>query len=307
MAMTMKEKIKAYIDLTRAHFAPVWPLLFCSGLMLAFKNYDYFSWGLLILAVFIGLFGFEAGLVLNDIIDHNIDKLDTNDDRLTKYWRPFKARPIPSGRISLREAIGVFVVLVLVSIVLIAFVPFPNYIYIYIIMAYTYSMEIFYQLKKRNQRFPIAQILGRTDLLLFPIAGYLCYGQLDITVFLYIIFVYPWALAHLGINDLIDVKNDQAKNLKTVTILYGLNGNIKWIVIFSLIHLFIAPFFVIFEMGVIAFIGFTFAWGAIVIANILIIKGKDSKSGLRALFLFHGSLLIYILSIIIDSSIIIFQ
>ena len=70
----MKEKIKAYIDLTRAHFAPVWPLLFCSGLMLAFKNYDYFSWGLLILAVFIGLFGFEAGLVLNDIIDHNIDK-----------------------------------------------------------------------------------------------------------------------------------------------------------------------------------------------------------------------------------------
>ncbi|GAJ06400.1 unnamed protein product, partial [marine sediment metagenome] len=115
--MTMKEKIQAYIDLTRAHFAPVWPLLFCSGLMLAFKNYDYFSWGLLILAVFIGLFGFEAGLVLNDIIDHNIDNLDTNDDRLTKYWRPFKARPIPSGRISLKEAIGVFVVLVLVSIV----------------------------------------------------------------------------------------------------------------------------------------------------------------------------------------------
>jgi len=106
---------------------------------------------------------------------------------------------------------------------------------------------------------------------------------------------------------LIVVKNDQAKNLKTITILYGLNGNIKWIVIFSLIHLFIAPFFVVFEMGAIAFIGFTFAWGAIVIANVLIIKGKDSKSGLRALFLFHGSLLIYVLSIIIDSSIIIFQ
>jgi len=173
--------------------------------MLAFKNYDYFSWSLLIIAVFIGLFGFEAGLVLNDIIDHNIDKLDTKDDRLTKYWRPFKARPISSGRISLRESIGLFVVLVLVSIVLIAFIPFPNYIYIYIIMVYIYLMEIFYQLKKRNQRFPITQLLGRTDLLLFPIAGYLCYGQLDITVFLYIIFLYPWALAHLGINDLIDL------------------------------------------------------------------------------------------------------
>ncbi len=46
---------------------------------------------MLILAIFIGLFGFEAGMVLNDIIDHNIDKKDT-EDTLTNYWRPFKER-----------------------------------------------------------------------------------------------------------------------------------------------------------------------------------------------------------------------
>ena len=71
--MLIKEKLKAYIDLTRAHFAPVWPLLFVSGLMLAFRNGGFFSWELLLLAIFIGLFGFEAGMVLNDIVDHNID------------------------------------------------------------------------------------------------------------------------------------------------------------------------------------------------------------------------------------------
>ncbi|MFX0048557.1 MAG: UbiA family prenyltransferase, partial [Candidatus Hermodarchaeota archaeon] len=142
--MLIKEKVKAYIDLTRAHFAPVWPMLFVSGLMLAFRNQGFFSWDLLILAIFIGLFGFEAGMVLNDIVDHNIDKKDT-EDTLTNYWRPFKERPIPTGKISFKEAILVFFVLVAITVILILFVPYPNLIYIYIIMVYAYSMEIFYK------------------------------------------------------------------------------------------------------------------------------------------------------------------
>jgi len=206
--LPIKEKIKAYIDLTRAHFAPVWPLLFVSGLILAFRDGSYFSLELLILAIFIGLFGFEAGMVLNDIIDHNIDKKDTDDNTLTNYWRPFKERPIPSGKVSLKEAILVFIIFVVITITLIAFVPFPNLIYIYIIMVYTYAMEIFYQMVKRKQSFPIAQILGRTDLLLFPIAGYLVYGQFNVTIIYYLLFLYPWALAHLGANDIVDIKND---------------------------------------------------------------------------------------------------
>ena len=302
--MILKEKIKAYIDLTRAHFAPVWPLLFCSGLMLAFKNYNYFSWSLLILAIFIGLFGFEAGMVLNDIVDHSIDKLDV-DDTLTNYWRPFKERPIPSGRISLKEAVAVFVIFVLITVILIAFLPYPNLFYIYIIMIYAYSMEIFYQVVKRKQTFPIAQILGRTDLLLFPIAGYLCFGQFDFTVILYLLFMYPWALAHLGANDIVDVKNDEAKNLKTITGLYGIKGNIIWISSFSLIHLIASVIFVFLDLGIIALIGFAFSWILIVGANMIIIKAKDSKVRLKALPLFHATLLIYVLSIIIDSAILI--
>jgi 4-hydroxybenzoate polyprenyltransferase len=300
--MILKEKIKAYIDLTRAHFAPVWPLLFCSGLMLAFKNYNYFSWSLLILAIFIGLFGFEAGMVLNDIVDHSIDKLDV-DDTLTNYWRPFKERPIPSGRISLKEAVAVFVIFVLITVILIAFLPYPNLFYIYIIMVYAYSMEIFYQVVKRKQTFPIAQILGRTDLLLFPIAGYLCFGQFDFTVILYLLFMYPWALAHLGANDIVDVKNDEAKNLKTITGLYGIKGNIIWISSFSLIHLITSVIFVFLDLGIIALIGFAFSWILIIGANLIIIKAKDSKVRLKALPLFHATLLIYVLSIIIDSAI----
>ena len=300
--MPIKEKIKAYIDLTRAHFAPVWPLLFVSGLILAFRDGSYFSLELLILAIFIGLFGFEAGMVLNDIIDHNIDKKDTDDNTLTNYWRPFKERPIPSGKVSLKEAILVFIIFVVITITLIAFVPFPNLIYIYIIMVYTYAMEIFYQMVKRKQSFPIAQILGRTDLLLFPIAGYLVYGQFNVTIIYYLLFLYPWALAHLGANDIVDIKNDKAKELKTITGLFGIRGNKVWVLAFSIAHLIPSAIFVIFDLGGIAIYGFIISWILIISANVIILKGKDSKTWLKALPLLHGSLLIYILTIIINSA-----
>ena len=299
--MSIKEKLKAYIDLTRAHFAPVWPLLFVSGLMLAFRNGGFFSWELLLLAIFIGLFGFEAGMVLNDIIDHNIDKKDT-EDTLTNYWRPFKERPIPSGKVSLREAILVFVVLVVITAILILFVPYPNFIYIYIIMAYAYSMEVFYQMVKRKQKFPIAQILGRTDLLLFPIAGYLLFGQFSITIVYYLLFMYPWALAHLGANDLVDIENDQAKELKTIAGLYGVKGNKLWVHVFSVIQLTTSAIFVFLDLGGVAIYGFAISWLLIIIANIKIMKGKEPKDWLKALPMFHASLLVYILSIIIQSA-----
>ncbi|MHA1105362.1 MAG: UbiA family prenyltransferase [Promethearchaeota archaeon] len=300
----MRDKVKGYIDLTRAHFAPVWPLLFVSGLMLAFKNGTFFSGELLILAIFIGFFGFEAGMVLNDIIDHNVDKKDI-DNTLTNYWRPFKERPIPSGLISLKEAIIVFLVLVLTTVILIAFLPFPNLIYVYIIMVYAYSMEVFYQLVKKKQKFPFAQLLGRTDLVMFPIAGYLIVGQFDFTVVLYILFLYPWALAHLGANDIIDTINDNAKELNTVAGLYGIKGNKLWVMIFSVIHLITSAIFVLMDMRMIALIGFSIAWILIIIANVIILKSKNSRSRLKALPLFHATLLIYILSMIIDSIVII--
>jgi len=299
--MSIKEKLKAYIDLTRAHFAPVWPMLFVSGLMLAFRNGGFFSWELLILAIFIGLFGFEAGMVLNDIVDHNIDKKD-REDTLTNYWRPFKERPIPSGKVSLREAILVFFVLVAITVILILFVPFPNLIYIYIIMGYAYSMEVFYQMVKRKQKFPIAQILGRTDLLLFPIAGYLLIGQFNPTIVFYLLFMYPWALAHLGANDIVDIENDEAKGLKTIAGLYGVKGNKIWVHCFSAVHLITSVIFVLFDLGIVAIYGFAVSWILIIVANIIIMRGKEAKTWLKSLPMFHGSLLIYILSIIIDSA-----
>jgi hypothetical protein len=54
----MIEKLKAYIDLTRLQFGFAWPLLFCSGLFLAFLNYNGFDWIVVLKAILIGFFGF---------------------------------------------------------------------------------------------------------------------------------------------------------------------------------------------------------------------------------------------------------
>ena len=180
--MSRRSKTKDYLDLTRAHFFYVWPILFLSGLALAYRNYGFLTWELAAIAAAIGLFGFEAGLVLNDYVDRDLDKKDTDKDRLTKYWRPFGKRPLAEGGIKPRDAMNLFCVLVLVTALLIYMLPYPNSLYVFLIMLYSYSVEYFYQIKKRDQSFPWAQLLGRTDFALLMIDPGLMRDALDQSV-----------------------------------------------------------------------------------------------------------------------------
>ena len=144
-------------------------------------------------------------------------------------------------------------------------------------MIYAYSVEIFYQKKKGHQEFPIAQLIGRTDLTLFPVAGY------------------------LGLNDLGDYDNDKAKNLKTITILYGIKGNVKWIAYFTVIQIGFAIVLLLLRLGFIALIGFSLSFILLITANITLFKNQTSNTAIKMLPRYHASLLIYILSIIFSS------
>lgn len=293
----MKEMLKAYLDLTRLHFWFVWPILFCSGVMLAVGRYNDFSLTLLLKAALIGFFGFEAGFVLNDYVDRNIDTKDV-DSTLTQYWRPFNDRPLVSGAISPQKAAALFFVLAGIAAGIALTLPFPHNVYLCGAGAYCYTLEYFYQVKKRNQSFPVAQLVGRTDFVLFPVAGYLVYAHFDTTALLYFIFFYPLALAHLGINDMVDAKNDKARNLKTIPVLYGLKGTVYWIVLFIIIHFLVMPFF-LFRVGISAFPGFAAAFLLLVIVAGYIMKKKTSQAALRVLPLFHVGMLLYAGSIIV--------
>ena len=294
----MKERLKAYLDLMRLHFFFVWPTLFCSGIFLAFQIHNIFSWSLIVKGILIGFFGFEAGLILNDIVDRDIDKKEIEIDKLTKYWRVFGKRPIPEDLISYNSAVILFAFFVALTTCLIITLPTPHSFYLLGVMIICYCLEYFYQIKKRKQKFPFAQLIGRIDFTLFPVAGYLSVALFDVNALLFAMFFYPLALVHLGINDIADVVNDQAKNMKTIPILYGIKGATYWVLIFSLLHYISATIFLN-VLGTISLVGFSIGFILLAFVNYLILKGKSAIAGMKALPLFHVTMLIYAISIIL--------
>ena len=299
--LIMNPTIRAYIDLTRLQFFFAWPLLFCSGYLLATTVYGNFSWFDLARVSLIGFFGFEAGLVLNDYIDRDYDKKDIESDKLTKYWRVFRTRPIPAGLISPNHALGLFIGLAAIATGLIVTLPYPHSLIVLLIMVYSYTIEMFYQIEKRQpQQFPFAQIIGRTDFALFPVAGYLCLGNPDLNAFLYFVFFYPFALAHLGVNDLIDVANDRARGLSTIPILFDIPRTTYWIAGFTVIHAMMAFLFMT-RLGWIGRAGLITGLILLMVANGVILKYRTPEAGLKVLPLFHVTMLLYAGSISLDS------
>jgi 4-hydroxybenzoate polyprenyltransferase len=294
--------LKAYADLTRIHFFFAWPLLFCSGLMLAAAAYGTFSWWLLFKGALIGFLGFEAGLVLNDYIDRDYDRRDIENYRLTKYWRLFGNRPIPAGFVTPQAAFRLFALLFAATLFLTATLPYPNCLFVVAIMVFSYAAEAFYQIKKRRQSFPVAQLVGRTDFALFPVAGYLCAGYPDATALAYFVFFYPFAMAHLGANDLIDIANDRARELRTIPLLYGIDGTVYWIAGFTLLHAIAAALMFSF-IGTMARVGILTGLFLLGAANVVIVQNRDPDSALKVLPAFHIAMVIYAGALILDSAV----
>jgi 4-hydroxybenzoate polyprenyltransferase len=289
----MNPILRSYIDLTRLQFFFAWPLLFSSGYLLATLTYGGFSWLELAKVALIGLFGFEAGLVLNDYIDRDYDKRDIEPGRLTRYWRLFGTRPIPAGLIAPVQALTLFGVLASITAILVLTLPYPHSLYVLLLMVYCYVIEIFYQMEKRiPQVFPFPQIIGRTDFALFPVAGYLCIGSPDVNALLYFLFFYPFALAHLGANDLIDELNDQARGLRTIPTIYDTERTAYWIAGFTVIHVMMAFLFII-HLGLLARAGIVAGLVLLVIANVVILKNRTPDATLKVLPLFHLAMVLY--------------
>lgn len=292
--------VRAYADLLRLKFFFAWPLLFCAGLVLGTSVYGGFTVLLLVQGALIGFFGFEAGLVLNDYIDRDLDKRDIEHRRLTKYWRLFGRRPLPAGGVTPQAAFRLFALLFAITVFLIAFLPSPHSWFVFLILIYSYGMEAFYQYVKRTQKVPVAQLLGRTDFALFPVAGYLCAGYPDATALAFFLFFYPFAMAHLGVNDLADVENDRARDLKTIPVLFGQDGTVYWIYGFTLLHLVGAAVFFPY-LGTPARIGLIAGLLLIGAADGLIFLGRGPEAAMQALPVYHISMVIYAATILISA------
>ena len=142
-------------------------------------------------------------------------------------------------------------------------------------------------------------MVGRIDFTMFPLAGYLCVAGFDFNTLLFGLFFYPLALAHLGVNDMADVKNDLVKDMKTIPVMYEMKGTAYWVLLFTALHIVSAIVFVNI-LGTIALIGFSISFVLLSLANYRIFSGKSADAAMKALPMFHVSMLIYALSIIIE-------
>jgi 4-hydroxybenzoate polyprenyltransferase len=140
--------------------------------------------------------------------------------------------------------------------------------------------------------------MGRIDFALFLVAGYLCVGDPDLNAFLLFLFFYPFALAHLGVNDLIDVANDKAKCMNTIPTLYGIKTTAYWILGFSLWHFVMAALFLVNIGALLPVAGFAISFILIAAANVKIFREKTSQATIKALPMFHVAMLIYAITII---------
>jgi 4-hydroxybenzoate polyprenyltransferase len=88
--------------------------------------------------------------------------------------------------------------------------------------------------------------------------------------------------------------------MRTVPVLLGLRLNIAWIAIFSVIHAGTA-FDLLMHLRPIALAGCGAGLLLLLLANLRIVKGQTPEAALRVLPLFHASLLVYAVSLIVGS------
>lgn len=264
--------------------------------MTAIHLFGGFETPTLLKVILIAIFGFEAGIVLNDYVDRDLDKKDI-DNSLTSYFRPFKTRPLAKGTLKSQTALFTMIFFAAISVVLILTLTTTHKYYVLTLMVYAYIVEYFYQTKKRQQSFPWAQLIGRTDFALFPVAGYLIIAKPDINALFYFLYFYTLAEAHLAVNDLADYKNDLARKLFSVPKIFGINGTVTWISGFTIFHLFFATFFIL-RVNPHALAGFLISFIFIIFTAIFISIKKTPSAALKVLPLLHLSMAIQSLSLI---------
>jgi geranylgeranylglycerol-phosphate geranylgeranyltransferase len=185
-----------------------------------------------IIAVFLAT---GAGNVINDYFDHKIDAIN----------RP--QRPIPSGRISLKNAKIYGLLLFLIAILLgLAITSITGFILPFIIVVVNSLIMYLYA-----HRFKKLTLIGNISVAYLTgscfIFGGSIIGEYKISLFLSF-FAFMMTLARELVKDMEDIKGDQEEKAKTFPIIYGLKKSAVLAGIFILIPTILSPILYIYKI-----------------------------------------------------------
>lgn len=206
-SLTMSQRLKAYTQLTRFD-KPIgtelllWPTFW--AVWLASNGQPSFK---VVLIMFLGvLFMRAAGCAINDFADRKVDGLVERT----------KQRPLVTGLISSKEALGVFAVLVLLSASLLLFLPIETFYWSFAALA----LATLYPFTKRFTYMP-QFVLGAAFSWAIPMA-YVAQGKVpDLSCWLLYAANLSWTVAYDTQYAMTDRPDDLKIGVKSSAILFG--------------------------------------------------------------------------------------
>ncbi len=202
-----KEKLFLYAELMRLHrpigiYLVLWPTLW--ALWLAAEGVP--DWQLLVIFSLGALVMRSAGCVINDFADRNIDG----------HVSRTKARPLVSGRVSSKEAIGLFITLCTLAFGL---VLLTNTLTIYLSLGGV-VLAFVYPFMKRYTHLPQV-VLGAAFAWAIPMAFAAQTNALDPRVWLIYTTVVIWTVCYDTFYAMADREDDLKIGVKSTAVLLG--------------------------------------------------------------------------------------
>jgi len=216
------DKLFAHLETWRLYTVIWCGLVSLAGSCIAYDDFPTLKTALM--AFFIPMMGWTAGLYLSDFLDRKLDAIQ----------KPH--RPIPSGRIRPYEAIGVGAVLALTGFILSFFLSFYNVLLVFVVAFLVFSYAKFTKSKG---------LLGNINRGAVTVAAYF-FGVFSIGQSLESIPIYIWLLAFVFLlhdtnSNLVgairDMEGDKKGGYVTIPVKYGLKKSIFISLVLTLIWL----------------------------------------------------------------------
>lgn len=290
----LPEKIRGYFQLIRPFTLAPAIIAGIFGVSIALAYYHIFIFwesylSITILASLSLMFTQAFGQVMNQVMDVDIDTVNK------------KYRPIPSGLISVDEALVTSLVFVGLALLTATFVNplFLTFIGIGLFMGYAYNCEPL-RLKKRLW-VNVAGLAFSRGLLPFPMMwSAIGVGVGEPIPWLLGGFAFLWVCFGQNTKDFPDIEGDREYGMKTLPVVYGKTGALRIMQVLSLFPFLYLSFVVALEwLPVRMLVLFVLAFLAVVMVTQNDVELKKMENTTSWVCFYLGLMLIYILSLLV--------
>lgn len=265
-------KVKAVFDLIRLDkqygtlllmMPALWSLFLASNGRPSLKHLMVFVFGSFITR--------SAGCVINDIADRNLDP----------FVERTRERPLASGRLNIKEAVAVLVVLLLIALILVLMLNTLAFMLSFVGIVLT----ALYPFTKRYMQMP-QLFLGAAFGWGAVMAWAAVRNEVTLPSLLFFIATVFWATGYDTIYALVDMEDDIKIGVKSTAILFGRHTDIALSVIFLL------TIITLVEIGILTGLGHIYLFSIFLVAigffyQVALIRRGMERPGLFRLFKSH--------------------